>query len=285
VSRPAHLVAVAILVGVWPAVAAEPRLKDVVARLDTYLTFYEAQLATLVAEEHYEQWMTSGREGAESTRRTLTSDFGFLRLPGRQEWLGLRDTFSVDGVPVPDRQGRLDRLLAEGSAGQHDLARRIVEENARYNLGIVARTINVPMLALDYLGSRNRWRLSLQRRGEQEVDGRKLWTISFQEKERPTLVRTPRGRSRPAHGVVWVEPTDGAVVRTELAYDRGDESPEATITVRYRRDGALGLLVPVEMFERYIVDGGASARSEIGTLATYTKFRQFRASGRIVSPH
>ena len=267
----------------WPVAAAEPRLKDVLARLESYLTAYEAQLSTLVAEEQYVQW--SGREGSESKRRTLTSDFGFLRLPGRLEWLGLRDTFSVDGEPVPDRQGRLDRLLVEGAAGQQDLARRIVEENARYNIGIVARTINVPMLALDYLESRNRWRLSLHRRGEEEVEGRKAWAISFEEKERPTLVRTTRGRSQPVHGLVWVAPADGVVLRTEIAFDRlGDDSPAARITVRYRQEAALGMLVPFEMRERYQMESGTSARTEIGAVATYAKFRQFRASGRIVSP-
>ena len=74
------------------------------------------------------------------------------------------------------------------------------------------------------------------------------------------------------------------MLRTEVAYDPGDESPAAGITVQYRREATLGLLVPVEMIERYIVDGGASTRSEIGALATYTKFRKFRASGRVVSP-
>jgi hypothetical protein len=142
------------------------------------------------------------------------------------------------------------------------------------------------MLALDYLGSRNQWRLSLRKRGEEAVDGRKSWTIGFEEKERPTLVRTPLGRSRQVHGVVWVDPEEGAVLRTELAYDRSaDESPAASITVRYRRESTLDLLVPYEMQERYVVAGRGGDGSEINALATYTKFRQFRASGRIVTPN
>jgi hypothetical protein len=267
-----------------PAAAAGPRLKDVLARVESYLTSYETQLATLVAEEQYVQWTVDGRTGAESARRSLTSDFGFLRLPGRSEWLGLRDTFVVDGTRVPDRQGRLDRLLAEGSAGQPDLARRIVDENARYNLGVVARTINVPMLALDLLGPRNQWRVSARKRGEEDVDGRKVWTIVFDERERPTLVRTPRGQSRPAHGSVSVDPADGSILRTEVAFDRGgDDSPETKILVRYRRDDAVELLVPVEMQEFYGLDE-AGVPSELHGLATYGNFRRFRSSGRIILP-
>src|SRR5262249_24059199 len=105
--------------------AREPRLQDFLSRLETYLTAYEVELTTLVAEEHYEQWVQQpGNDGTAASRRTLTSDFGFLRLPGTAEWLGLRDTFVVDGEPIPDRQGRLERLLSAKSSDLAALARQ-----------------------------------------------------------------------------------------------------------------------------------------------------------------
>jgi hypothetical protein len=286
--RAANLAALAVLAVLsWPTAVAgrEPSLKQVLARLETYLSAYEAELATLVAEEQYEQWIGPAGGGTSSSRRVLTSDFGFLRLPGRPEWLGLRDTFAVDGRPLPDHQGRVDRLLAEGSSNPGDLARRIVDENARYNLGIVARTINVPMLALDFLGRRHRWRLSFHKRGEEQLDGRPVWAVDFKEREHPTLVKTPEGRERPARGTVWIDPADGSVWRTSVAFDGGrtGAEPATTITVLYRREVTLGLLVPDEMREVYRVEGRASASEQIDARARYSNFRQFRTSARIVA--
>ena len=285
--RTVDLLAINLIIGLCLSATVsgrEPRLKDVLSRLERYLTTYEGELATLVAEEHYEQSIQPADGGPSTTRRTLTSEFGFLRLPGRPEWLGLRDTFAVDGQPVPDHQGgRLDRVLTEGSNPQ-DLARRIVAENARYNLGGVARTINVPMLALDLLGRRNRGRLSFQKRGEEQLDGRTVWAVTFDERQRPTLVKTPDGRDRPVRGSALIDPADGSVLQTELAFDggRGGASPATTITVLYRREATLGLWVPYEMREMYRLGTNAGPLEEIDAVARYSNFRQFHTSARIV---
>lgn len=273
---PPRLAVIALLLGslgFGTAAAQSPSQDEVLDRLGAYLLVYEEQLATLVAEERYEQ--SSG-----DRRRTLTSEFGFLRLPGRREWLGLRDTFLVDGQPVRPRDARLERLLADGSPETIEQLRQgIVDQNTRYNLGDVARTINVPMLALDLLHPRHRWRFRFRHRGEAHVNGRELWLIEFEERERPTVVRTPQGENRPAEGVAWVAPLTGAVVRTELRLGGG---PRASFVVRYEHDAGVGLLVPVEMHERYEADERDPAT--IHALATYSNFRRFQSSGRIVVP-
>jgi hypothetical protein len=282
--RPAGLAALIVVAGLCqPTVAGrEPRLKDVLSRLEAYLTTYETQLGTLVAEEHYEQWIKPENGGSSTLRRALTSDFGFLRLPGRPEWLGVRDTFEVGGQPVPDHQRLLDRLLLDGSPDSRDLARRIVDENVRYNLGAVARTINVPMLALDLLSLRNRQRLTFDKHGEDHLDGRIVWVVTFRERERPTLVKTPDGGNRPAHGTAWIDPVDGALLRTDLEFDGVNGNlPATSITVLYGREVTLGLLVPYEMREVYRMKTGGDPE-EIHAVAGYTDFRQFRTSARIV---
>src|SRR5262249_8680649 len=243
-----------------------------------------SDLATLVAEEQYEQWVQPKNGEPATPHRMITSEFGFLRLPGRLEWLGLRDTYAIDGQPVPDHQrGRLDRVLSVGRSNFEDLARRIVEENARYNLGVVERTINVPMLALDVLGRRNQWRLSLRKNREEQLNGRMAWVITFTERERPALVKTPQGRDRPLHGTVWIDPADGSVLRTDLEFDgaKTGDSPASTITVRYQRESTLGLWVPSEMREMYRMES-ASGPEEIDAVARYTNFRQFRTTARIL---
>jgi hypothetical protein len=280
---PAVCLAVVIVTTVRPVAALQPRLDEVLARLETYLTAYEARLGNLVAEEHYEQWTATDPSQPPTSRRTLTSDFGFLRLPGRPEWLGLRDTFAVDGQPIPDREGRLERLLGDGSRSPEDLARRIVEENIRYNLGVVTRTVNVPMLALDLLGPRHRRRLSFRKDGEDRVAGRHAWVVRLDERERPTVVKTPRGHDRPAHGAVWVDPADGAVLRTHLDFPAGeDDVAAASVTVLYRREEALDLLVPAEMRESYRTEAGRGGPVELEAVARYSNFREFRSRVRIV---
>jgi hypothetical protein len=207
-----------------------------------------------------------------------------LRLPGRPEWLGLRDTYAVDGRPLPDHQrGRLERVLSGGRSNPDDLARSIVDENARYNLGVVERTINVPMLALDVLGRRNQWRLSLRKRGEEQLEGRTAWVVTFSERERPTLVKTPQGRDRPARGTAWIDPADGSVLRTDLEFDgtKAGDSPATSITVRYKRETTLGLLVPYEMREVYRMESAAGSE-EIDAVAHYTNFKQFSTTARIL---
>jgi hypothetical protein len=266
------------------AIAREPSLKDVLSRLGVYLASYEHDLATLVAEEQYEQWVQPKTGEPATPHRTIASEFGFLRLPGRPEWLGLRDTYAVDGQAISDHQrGRLDRVLSDARSNSDDLARRIVEENARYNLGVVERTINVPMLALDVLGRRNQWRLSLRKNREEHVDGRTVWVVTFSERERPTLVKTPQGRDRPVRGTVWIDPADGSVLRTDLEFDgaKPADSPASTITVLYQRETTLGLWVPSEMRELYRLESAAGLE-EIDAVAHYTNFRQFRTAARIL---
>jgi hypothetical protein len=140
------------------------------------------------------------------------------------------------------------------------------------------------MFALDLLGRRNRGRLSFQKRGEEQLDGVTVWAVTFNERQHPTLVKTPDGRDRPVRGTALIDPADGSVRRTELAFDdgRGGAVPATTITVLYRREATLGLLVPYEMREAYRLKTNAATLEEIDAVARYTNFRQFHTSARIV---
>ncbi len=117
---PVAIGALCLSLGV-PALAAEPgpTLSQVLDRVAAYLAGYEQQLSTVLAEEHYEQtsrdWADPGREPP-ARRRTLDSDFLFLRLPGGSAWLGLRDTFRVDGSEVRPAEAGVLRGLRTGGA-------------------------------------------------------------------------------------------------------------------------------------------------------------------------
>lgn len=277
-----RMFAAAVLViatGAAPAPQGRPpALRDVLARLDAYLESYESLLATLVAEEHYEQRLErpfpAGRR--DPMYRTLRSDYALARSPGGHAWTGFRDTYEVDGETVRDREDRLAALLGEGSATSARQALRISRENARYNLGedIVARTINVPTVALDLIHPRLRSRFSVDKRGEETVLGVGAWVVAFRERDRPTILRTPDGRDRASRGAVWIDPDTGEVLRTDLSWSG---SPDGFIVVHYRRDERLGALVPETMLEEY-----RGAKGLITGEATYTNYRRFSTAARVL---
>jgi hypothetical protein len=249
------------------------RLGDVVVRLDDYLQRYGERLANVVAEEAYRQWVEQGPNALRSTTsRMLRSDVA-LTLTGRNRWVGYRDTFDVDGVPVRDREERLQRLLSSG-ASEH--AARIAEQNARFNLGdgLITRNINIPTFALEMMSPRMRDRFRVRRTGASVLDGRLAWLIEFRERERPTVVRTPEGRDQASRIVALVDIQTGEVLRTVLTWERVDGS----VTVSYGSAAGVPVPVPIRMTERYVTPGGAV----VGGEATYTNYRQFETSARVV---
>ncbi len=250
------------------------RLSDVVARLDNYLQGYEERLSNVVAEEGYSQWVDQGPSTLRSrTSRTLRSDFALALTTERNRWVGYRDTFEVDGVPVRDRDERLQRLLSSGAVGQ---AARIAEQNARFNLGegLITRNINIPTFALEMLNPRIRDRFRVRQAGIDALDGRPGWLIEFRERERPTLVRTPEGRDQASRIVALVDIETGEVLQTVLTWER----VEGMMAVYYGQAPGIPVLVPIRMAERFVTRSGEL----VGGEATYTKFRQFETSARIV---
>src|SRR4051812_43937382 len=80
-------------------------LPDVLDRLHAYLSDYAERLPATIASEHYIQ-----RAGSTNSV-VLDSDFGIVRLPGLDAWLGFRDVLRRNGKPVGDREARLDKLF------------------------------------------------------------------------------------------------------------------------------------------------------------------------------
>ena len=265
-----------------PVTAQPPSLNEVLDRLGVYVRDYEDDLSMVVAQEDYQQWMHGQNASSNPMRyrRTLLSDFAFMRPLDNGPWVGFRDTFLVDSQPVRDRDSRLERLLAAGSRDGFEQAARIVEENARYNFGSdrVRRTINSPTLTVDFLHPRQRGRFSFRKAGEQRIDDRRVWKIDFLEHGQPPIIRTPGGPGQVTRGTVWVDPSNGAVLRTFLrVIPDAALAAQARLTVNFRREAKLDLLVPYEMRESYAVRGG-----DIDGVATYSNFRRFETSGRVL---
>jgi len=248
---------------------------DVMRRAHEYVVVYEDhELSSVMASEHYHQQRLD-RVGQSQMDRVLRSDYLIFQLPPQEDWFALRDVYEVDGMPVGDRAARLRELFARPRATVADRAMEIAAENARFNLGDIYRTINVPTFALRLLRPMDRGRIRYQKAGEEQIEGKQTWVVNYEEIKGPTFSATRGGRDLPAHGRFWIEPDTGAVVRSEMILGGTRQLRDrATVTVTYGVEPSLGFRVPVEMRERYDRPNRKNA-DVIVAVATYSGFRRF----------
>jgi hypothetical protein len=248
-------------------------LKTVLSRVERYVEGYESTLSTLVARERYVQ-RAPAPDGRTGHIRTLVSDFLFFRLPGRDgPWLGFRDVLEVDGTAV-ERQGEWLREIVASPERAEARAMAMAQENARYNIGRFARTVNVPVCVVGWMHPRMRDRFAFKHVADDDIDGARTWRLEFAEKGRPAIVRTPEGRGVKSTGRIWVDPATGAILQTEQLNTL--DALRVTIQVQFRLHDEFRVLVPVRMTERY--DDGTD---RLETEAVYSEYRRFTATARI----
>jgi hypothetical protein len=268
------------------AAAQEPTLDVVLARAGTYVVEFQRSLSGIVAEEHYRQDVripttmgSASRLGPAVTHRELRSDLLLVKPVGSDRWMQFRDVFEVDDKPVRDRSERLMDLFVAPSSATASQAERIVNESTRFNIGNVERTVNVPVFALMILDPANQSRFAFKRVDRRNPQlGRPAgsasdtaWVLDYKEVEPQTMIRTTNGRDLPARGRFWIEPDTGRIVASELIAE--DTAIMGTIDVQYQIDPSIGLVVPLEMRERYDIRRGGS---RVDGVATYSRFRQFQ---------
>jgi hypothetical protein len=292
-TRTALLILTAVLsttppVQIAPNAPAPPALEDVLTRAAWYVVRFEREIPSVVAEERYRQRLVmhgqqqpsfGGRSPRpDDQRRELKSDFLMVRSQETDHWIPFRDVFEVDGKPVRAREERLTKLLVDASGSAYDRAMRLSEESARYNIGPVQRTVNVPTQALQFLLPANQPKCAFKQSGVDRVEGLSVWEVRFEEVGLPTLIRTSGGASLPASGTFWIEPSTGVVlrsiVRAELPAFR------AEIAVKFEPHQALDVRVPAELKEKY-----TGRAYELEGTATYSRFRKFRVTtDEVVKP-
>ena len=266
-------------------------LRTVMTRAGAYVVKYQQDFSLLLADERYLQEVRNTNQDAarDASRapegpgttpevRVLVSEFALVRVhdADRTLWLAFRDVVDVDGHAVRDRQERLERLFLTPPADALAQARAIAFESARYNIGDMVRTVNVPTLALEFLETAAQRRSSFGKKAEELVEGVRAWVVSFEERARPALIRTPRGQDVKTKGLVWIDPDTGRILKTELdpQLQRG---LTARITTTYAQDGRLRLWVPVTMTEVYEME-----RRTLTGEATYTNFRRFETEVKLL---
>ena len=272
------------------SVQKPPGLDDVLSRAGAYVEQFRAQLAGIVAEETYIQQESPGQ------RREVRSDLFLVRSDTFPHWLQYRDTFEVDGRPVRDRGDRLTDLIRQPGAMGAAQAQRIARESSRYNLGPVARTINVPLMPLVFLEPDNQKRFRFSRAPDTDRPAvaraepghfrltTEVWVVRFEERQRPTIIRDHFNRRNvPSQGRFWIEPHSGRVLMSEMRSSHPDVRAE--ITVSYQSEPLVGLLVPIAMHETYRnrhtrptdLDPPAARWETITASAVYGKFQRIGA--------
>jgi len=276
---------VAIVVATALLQAQEPTLDSVLLRAADYVSRYQQQLRGLVAEETYRQNVTRtsaarpsdarGRQTREG--RELKSDLLLVKLGDENFWMQFRDVFEVDRKPVRDRDQRLSRLFIEAKVDARTQAETIQQESARYNLGPLMRTINVPIMALLFFERTVQPKLKFEqgkagnvKRFDGLAEPSAIWMIEYKEVTKGTLVRGLNDRDIPSRGRIWLDSSNGRVLRTEMISE--DTSLRAEINVFYKTESGLDLLVPDEMREIYTIRRN---ETRIDGRATYGHFRRF----------
>ncbi|MBM3779694.1 MAG: hypothetical protein FJW23_15885 [Acidimicrobiia bacterium] len=247
-----------------------------------YVSRFTIEFSSAVAEERYVQQtsggqvMVTGSRGRGSSaitsapeRRELVSDFLLVKPAGLDTWVPFRDVFEVDGRPVREREERLTKLLLTPGGRGADLAAALFVESARYNIGDVERTLNMPLIALTFLDAGQQPGFEFRLGKLDAAAGERVREVSYTERVRPTRVRTPDGRNLVSSGRVWLDETTGRIVRTELIVQ--DPAVRATITTSFRADDRFGVYVLAEMNEEYALRN----RSRVTGRATYGRFRRF----------
>jgi hypothetical protein len=257
---------------------ATDSLEELLQRAGAYVAEYERDVTAIVADEDYTQRFIV--EPSTEVQR-LRSDVLTIR-DEEEGWIGFRDVYEIDGRPVRDRTDRLAKLFLEPHPDSRAQAKRIAEESARFNLAPqVSRTINMPLVALQFIRAQNQDRCTFTDAGKKISHGTEIWRVDFQERATPRIIRTVDGAA--ARGRFWIDAGSGRITETELFVDTGLDRGRRTrvvgalIHVVYAEQPRLHLWLPVAMNETY------SGVGFIDGHATYSNFRRFSvATGEII---
>lgn len=126
----------------------------------------------------------------------------------------------------------------------------------------------LPRWAAGFLSARNQPRFEFSKTGETEVQGLTVWEVKFRETATPPLWRLP------ISGSVWIDPSNGRVVRSAIAV-RGEAPFSDNMTVDYRLDPATALYLPHSLKRRTHI---TSERSWVETTGTLTGCRVLPAA-------
>ena len=261
----AVMCAVTLLVDV-PVSAQNPQVKDLLPKIATYIQSFINSFSNVVAEENYQQQITSPRR-----KRQLKSDVMLVKFPGADGWLVFRDTFEVDAKSVRSEPERLTKLFVEPPESALRRAREITSASEKYNLASIG-TVNNPLLVMAMLQAENQSRFRYTLGNIEKSLGPDIRVLQFQEFQTPTMIKVNGNTDVFMNGLVWVEQATGRVVKTQ--FNIGKRGTGIEVATTFRTDPELQIDVPVQLKEWYPDGQGGDITGE----ATYGHFRRFQVS-------
>ena len=142
-----------------------------------------------------------------------------VRYPGTSASHVFRDVLEKDGrVVARAREGRLAALFAGPAEQALPRAQEIAAAGARHNIQDMG-TLDDPLLVLTFLqrpdSDRFRFTLATLEPGLGPASG----PCSSKEVRVPTLLRLGGNLNMPPRGHLWIDETNGRVVKTEPGWD------------------------------------------------------------------
>ena len=278
--------------------AANADVDALLRRAGDYVRGFEQDFSTVISDEAYRQRAErvrsavntgTGRNSGRATTMTLSSDnraieseMLFTWLPDERSWLAVRNAVKVDRREIAGSTDRLTRALSDPA--RLSRLRQLADEGARFNIGTIFRNFNDPTFVLRFLDPALQPRFAFSLSRKETIRHALAWKIAFVERERPALTQSSSGNDLPASGSVWLNAANGAVVKTSVALHDIRTGMSAQIAVDFDPNPALGFAPPSQMTESYSQVAG-DVEERITCLATYTNFRRFSTSGRIIQPN
>jgi hypothetical protein len=264
--------ATADLQGRAPVVDLTP--EGVAKAASKYVADYQKAFAFLVADEDYQQQLIE--DDLPTQMRHIEGELFMTYLPVDDEWITVHDVATVDGRPLADRED-LRLLLRAGDV--RGVVDRVANRNAAFNIGTIIRNFNEPTLPLLLLTAKRLENSRFRRVRMQKDMETTVVTLSFEERERPTLVTSATGGPVYSKGELVIEANTGRVRETTLELEDG--RVKARLVTTYAPEERLDLWVPVSFKERYERNHRGGKREVVTGESTYSNYRRFEGTGRI----
>jgi hypothetical protein len=139
----------------------------------------------------------------------------------------------------------------------------------------------MPGLPLELIHRRHRPRFDVALEGLDRVRGHQVVKLVFTERAAPSIVFFGGQLALLSRVHAWIDPQTGALHRAQVLFASDTRLRFLPrLEVEFERNRELQLLVPTRMDEQFLLQAGG-----LGTgRATYSNFRRFRTSARIVPP-